>query len=1177
MIKAVLALEHELIPPTLHFAEPNPEIDFASTAFRVNTELAPWSRVNGPRRAGVSSFGIGGTNAHVVLEEAPATPEGGPSRPYSLLTLSARTTSALETATGDLALHLAQHPGSELASVAYTCHVGRKAFNRRRILVCRSDDVDAARSALEGRDARLLRTRTCDEKEPPICFMFPGQGSQELDMALDVYREEPRFRERVDRCAELLEPHVGLDLRRLLYPSAEGRHDAASLLERTAYTQPAIFTVEYALARLWMDWGVEPAAMIGHSIGEYVAACLAGVLGLEDALGLVAARGRHMDDQPTGAMLAVALSESEAQRYLDADLSLAAVNAPAACVLSGPSAAVDRVAADLEERGVRNQRLATSHAFHSSMMDDAVPAFVAAAGAVSLGAPQIPFVSNVTGAWIAPEVAADPAYWGRQLRRTVRFADGLEELYRSGDYLLLEVGPGRTLANLARQHPETPARQAILSSLPRRAEGASGLESLVSTLGDLWLHGVEPNWDAFHADETCRRVPLPQYPFERQRYWIGPGTDESYELDEYAAEPADEPATWFAYPAWAPALPSTPAGDRKPSRWLVFADDSTLSRDVVQGLRDAGDDVVTVVARDAFAVVDETTYALRPAHRADYDELIARAYARFGIFDAVAHLWSATTSDVPTSDAQHETGFFSVVFLAQALDQLELRAPLELNVVTTGVAAVLGHELLVPANATVIAPCRVIPQEYPHIRCRLVDVGDARDESIAAQVVGELTLEPFEPAVAYRGGRRWLQGFDGAYLDAGDELPRRTREGGVYLITGGLGKIGTVLAGFLARTTPGVKLVLTGRSELPDENDWDSSLADDPRGAVAARIRTLRELRSGGAEVLYASADAGDEVRMSEVLAEAERRFGPLNGVVHAAGDTESYTPISEVDRRDVERQFRAKLQGAVVLDALLQERDLDFCVVLSSLSSLVGGVGLVAYAAANCFLDVLASRRNQVGRVPWISINWGAWHFPERDGPADEAALQEANAIVPAEGEAAFDAILARAPRQVVVSRWDVAALYDEVVRAESEQWELEPAVEEGAAVHERPELSTSYVPPRSTAEQVQAEIWQELLGVEPVGAFDNFFELGGHSLLAIQLVSRLRRAFEVDVPVNRVFEFPTIADLAESIDRARAALDEQEGAAAAVLELVEGLTESEVQTLLAGDAVDVAPRGAS
>ena len=466
LIKTVLALEHKLLPPSLHFTQPNPKIDFANSPFYVNTELSKWKSDGHPRRAGVSSFGIGGTNAHVVVEEAPRVEPSQHPRSCCLLTLSAHTSSALETATDSFVDYLAQHPAVDLADVAYSYQVGREAFRHRRTLVCPSLDVDDARGALERRDPQRVFSAVCEPQERPLFFMFPGQGTQDVDMAREVYRTEPTFRSQVDRCSELLRPHLGLDLRDLLYPAPERRQEAARTLGRTAYTQPALFTIEYALARLWMEWGIRPSAMIGHSIGEYVAACLADVFSLEDATTLVAMRGQMMDRMPQGAMLAVPLSELAAQRYLSDSLSLAAVNGPASCVLSGPIDAVDQLAEQLSKRDVHYHRLSTSHAFHSSMMDPIEGPFIKAVRTIRLKAPQIPYLSNVTGTWITAEAAMDPSYWGRQLRRTVRFTDGLEQLYKTQECILLEVGPGQVLSNLARQHPGRGARQVVLSSLP---------------------------------------------------------------------------------------------------------------------------------------------------------------------------------------------------------------------------------------------------------------------------------------------------------------------------------------------------------------------------------------------------------------------------------------------------------------------------------------------------------------------------------------------------------------------------------------------------------------------------------------------------------------------------------------------------------------------------------------
>jgi acyl transferase domain-containing protein len=537
LIKTVLALRHGEIPPSLHFAEPNPQIDFANSPFYVNAELSAWETGGSPRRAGVSSFGIGGTNAHVVVEEAPAPEAAAPSRPAQLLLVSARTDAALEAATANLAAHLRRPGGESLADVAYTLQVGRRAFERRRVLVS-SDRADAA-GALETLDARRVFTSARVVADRPVAFMFPGQGSQYVGMGRGLYETEAAFREQVDECAQLLRPHLGLDLRAVLYPEAGGEAEAARELARTALTQPALFVVEYALARLWASWGVVPRAMIGHSIGEYVAACLAGVFSLADALRLVATRGRLMQQLPEGAMLAVPLSEREVQLLLDKRLSLAAVNAPALCTVAGPPEQIDALLGELAARGVECQRLHTSHAFHSAMTEPMLEPFAEHLRRVGLKPPRIPFVSNLTGNWITDDEATDPGYWAKHLRHAVRFADGVRRLLGDAELLLLEVGPGRTLTSLANQSSDEPGRPAALSSLRHPRDRAPDVEFLLGALGKLWLAGVRVDWPAFSAAEERRRVPLPTYPFERKRHWIEAPTARAREAVPEVSASAD--------------------------------------------------------------------------------------------------------------------------------------------------------------------------------------------------------------------------------------------------------------------------------------------------------------------------------------------------------------------------------------------------------------------------------------------------------------------------------------------------------------------------------------------------------------------------------------------------------------------------------------------------------------
>lgn len=526
LIKTVLALQHREIPPSLHFEQPNPKIDFARSPFFVNHTLRAWPEGPTPRRAGVSSFGIGGTNAHVVLEEAPARPPTSPGRRCQLLVLSARTLTALETATDNLAAHLEAHPEVNLADVAFTLQVGRKVFAHRRAVVCES--VADAVQVLRSRDPHRVLTATSDGATPAVAFLFPGQGAQTINMARELYETESTFRADVDRSCDLLVPLLNLDLRTVLFPATAFEAEATRLLTETRLTQPALFVIEHALARLWSRWGVEPQAMLGHSLGEYVAACIAGVFTLEEALPLVAERARLMGAQPAGAMLAVRLDEARLTPLLTPNLALAAVNAPGLSVVSGPFDAIDALEQRLAASAIPFKRLQTSHAFHSAMMEPAAGAFAdflrrRAGRSAGLRAPQKRWVSNASGDWIAPTEATDPEYWARHLRQPVRFCDGVGRLLSAGSPLLLEVGPGRTLAGLARQHPEAGRATGIVASLARDSDGRSAQSALLHALGELWLAGVPIAWrQGFHGGEERRRVALPTYPFERKRYWIEP-------------------------------------------------------------------------------------------------------------------------------------------------------------------------------------------------------------------------------------------------------------------------------------------------------------------------------------------------------------------------------------------------------------------------------------------------------------------------------------------------------------------------------------------------------------------------------------------------------------------------------------------------------------------------------
>jgi acyl transferase domain-containing protein len=520
LIKTIYALRHRQIPPTINFTEPNPELRISESPFYIVERLTEWQPRNGRRIAGVSSFGMGGTNGHVIIEEAPELESSGPSRPWQLIMLSAKKETALESITARLAGYVKANPDKNSADMAFTLQTGRQELNCRRFLVCRN--MDEAFAKLSSPGPVNSPGQKTDRNNPPVAFMFPGQGSQYVNMGLNLYAHEPEFRETIDFCAETLKPLLGMDLRDILYPKGGDSKEAEELLRQTRFQQPAMFTIEYALAKLWMGWGIKPAAMIGHSIGEYVAACLAGVFSLKDTLMLVANRGRMMQELPGGSMLSVRLPVEEIESRLPQGLSLAAVNAPSLCVVSGPSEAVTAFQQKLEAEEIISRLLYTSHAFHSDMMEGIVKPFSDLVRSVKASSPSIPFVSTVTGMWITPEQAIDPMYWGRQLRAAVRFAGGIKTLWDTQDYVLLEVGPRTTAATLARQQVKDKTRQKAVATLSDTSEQEAEWQAIMTAMGELWLSGVKVSWDEFYKNEKRRRLALPVYPFERKKYWIEP-------------------------------------------------------------------------------------------------------------------------------------------------------------------------------------------------------------------------------------------------------------------------------------------------------------------------------------------------------------------------------------------------------------------------------------------------------------------------------------------------------------------------------------------------------------------------------------------------------------------------------------------------------------------------------
>jgi acyl transferase domain-containing protein/acyl carrier protein len=1143
LIKTVLALKHKQIPPSLHFQQPNPRIDFADSPFYVNQTLTPWKSNGSPRRAGVSSFGLGGTNSHIIVEEAPTITRTSRSRRnFHIVPISAKTEDALQASTTSLEKYLLDHSQTNLGDIAFTCQVGRKTFPHRRIII--AGDTKNAASVITSDKGQFVFSSVEESLSRPVAFLFPGQGSQFANMGLELYETETIYKKTIDIAAEVLTPYLGCDLREILYPKA-GK--PVQDLAHTSILQPALFATEFALARLWQEWGINPQSMIGHSLGEYVAACIAGVMSFEEGLTLVAKRGQLIGKLPAGAMLAVPLKEADILSRLEPGLSIAAVNAEDRLTISGTDEEISRLEQALALEGIASQRLQTSHAFHSTMMEPVLDEFRSVVRKLTLHAPEIPFVSNVTGKWITAEEATDVEYWVKHLRGTVRFYDGLRTLAGDAEMALLETGPGRILGSLAKYSLKTANRLKFFTSMPSTNNQGEQELHIHRTLGQLWLAGVPVAWDRFQREQGHRRLPLPGYAFQRQKYWLT-GNRQTPETIATIQDAERVDTAQLYIPIWQRTprrLPRTEPS-AEPIQLIIYEQREDVSV-IARGLQQNGRRTIMVCAGQAFQQIDDSNYIINIKRPEDYQQLLSSLVADNCPPSQIIHLLNFGSDFGGQNADTHLYSFYSPLWLAQAVGKHLQGSSVDIAVISSNAQVVNGNETLEPEKALIAGLCTVMPQEYPNVTCRWIDVDFVATESVSLDttrncLIEELQSNSIDTMVAYRRGQRFIRNFTEVKLPPQTSDSIALRQQGVYLITGGFGGIGKMVAAHLASQVK-AKLILLGRTVLPERAQWESIVQQLPESdEVVARIKTALELEQTGAEVLVLTADVTNEAQMRTSIEFAEQRFGNLHGIIHTAGIA-SDNLIQTTNRSSAESVLAAKAEGARVLAKLFPNYRLDFFVLCSSLASTLGGAGRIEYVAANAFLDAFAHHLERSGAQPCVSINWDSWR---QTGIAAQAAvptalgrtlnLSSAGATADGLDPQMATALLIQLTRssfsQVIVCQGDLhKRLQDEATNRLNTIVTANTNVSANKRLHSRPDLFTPYVAPATLMEQLVADVWQEVLGLERVGVDDSVFELGGDSVSAIRVSQKLSEKLGTSVPPVRIFTESTVRALAATL----------------------------------------------
>lgn len=1119
LLKTVLALHHREIPPLVNFVTPNPQLELDGSPFYIAHRRQDWIGSSGPRRAGVSAFGFGGTNAHMVLEAAPSLPSADepPTGRPRLVAVSARSPTALDDATGDMVRHLASTEQG-FDDVAWTSQAGRVGHEYRRVAVGRSATGTAEAFGREGSDGAWT-ARTVDGPGR-VAFLCTGLGDHYRHMGSDLLGEEP-FRHTVEHCIGRLRSAVGLDLRPYLLPESDGPStrppvgtlDLTAMVGRgdpaesaiTAVAQPATFVIGMALAAQLAHLGITPDALLGHSLGELVAATVAGVFDLDDALVVVAERARLIEEQPAGAMLSVALSADEVAEHLDADLSISLLNGPSLTVIGGPPTAVAAYAQRLEERGVANRPLSANHAFHSPMLASVVDPLEAVLNGVRLSPPSVPLISNRTGTWLNPAEAVSPRYWAEHVVTPVAFAAGLAELISGHDMTMLEVGPGNALTSLAVEaacgDPRTVQR--AIPTLPTAHDRRKADDDMfVAAIGRAWATGVDVDWDRLDGRDRRRRVPLPTYPFERRRCWVEPSSEPTRPDVSAAVEPSAEwlhELGWRSHPSGAHSVPS--------GTWVLIEDEMGVIENLAKRLTYSDADVVRL------------SPGTDPASVLSPDRSIG---------ERIVVVYGPSLAGPAPDDALGFGMLRAIIDLALDVSMAEPSVHVDLWLLASGAVRVGDSDEIDPVVSALRAGVLCLPQEVEGIVPYLLDVErDADVDDLAAGILNAVgARRSVDRLLALRDGSLWSTEWRRADVESDIEQRRTLVPGGRYVIVGGLGRVGLDIANYLADNLK-ADVVLTTR--------------DGDRANAAAQTTEYQRLAATAESVAVVEVDPADGTDLTGVLRRVESQHGPIAGVFHAAGGAgvDVFAQLDDLSPPAFALAAGPKLFGCRALDHAVDNLDHrpDFVCLISSNAAILGGVGMTGYTAGHLMLDAWAQGQRS---TRWLSVNVEEWLSD--DGESQMRSSFSQYGVTPVEAMTSIERILDE-------RRLSSAAIFTDDLASRLDRWVHRPwdhrtsdRRQADAQRSPRPELDTPFVEPADTLERRVADVWTDLLWVDQIGRDDDFFALGGHSLLATQIVVRLRAELGTDLDLLSLFGTPTVAAVSARIRETTSGASEEE-----------------------------------
>lgn len=1122
-IKTTLCLYHQKIPPTRNFQSAHPSLNLSETTFYVNNQLIDWETNINKRYAAVSALGVGGTNAHVILEQYSQSPASIFNDNQQLFIFSAKTQVALQQQETQFISYLAHDNVNSLADIAYTLQTGREDFEWRSFVIGKSRQEIITHL----KEKHAVDNATLSEDHASIVFMFPGQGTQYYAMAEHLYREIPYFTAIVDECSQLAESHLNMSIVSLLFGSNHER------INETLYAQLVLFIIEYALAKLLLYYGVAPSALIGHSSGEYVAACLAGVFSLEDAIFLVYQRGQLMSTLPKGGMLSVSCSKEEFFDYKkDLPIELSIENMPRNCIVSGTLEAITAFQEQLSENNVTYQKLNVNHAFHNQVMKLIEKPFKQLFEKIKLSAPKIPIISNVSGTVLTKEQAVDPEYWYQHLRQMVQFRKGIETLLVEKKSAFVEVGPGHTLTtftkNIARKNNNTIYTTHVL---PNQKKSTTDLHQLFTALGVLWQVGSKINWSAFHGEHQPKHIALPTYPFQKQTYWVEPNAIDRLVINKSQKQLFFQPS-WLRHDPYSREILNPSAIKQHP--WIIFTDQTGLANTLFNILKQHTDQIIIVEQGEDYQEINSFHYVINPAKKSHYMGLFTQLDNVLYKEPIILHCFSCIKDNeryltTPDIDNQLSLGFYSLFYLSQAYtEKIREDAPIKCAVITMGSQKVFDNDCVSPVNATLSGSHRVINQEHPSLKLELIDISS---QEIAEQFTNlSMTIinhcansqwQKYNSVLALRHGYHWQ--YTNEIVELSKDI-NRLKDNGVYVLTGGMGGVALEICEAISKSIANPTLILISRTPTPPQSEWEN-INQNTSHPFYKKIHRLLSLQKLGCHLRICEADVGIFSSIEPVINTIIDEFGVINGLIHAAG-VPGKGLIQLKEKKMAQAVLVPKIHGTYYLARLLKERSLDFVVLFSSISSLIGEIGQIDYSGANACLDAFAVSE-LFNASHTVSINWNTWKdvgmTVTSDGSYDVLFFDRGNDITPADGQEIFLKIMRNNYHQLIVSNMNLVEFSQNSNLQHSIKHIAQPQKTQRDLLH----IKSSYLSPRNSIEKTLVTLWQEKLGIDSIGIRDDFFDLGGHSLKALELIDAINKKIHCNLIIQDLYESKTISEL--------------------------------------------------